>query len=54
MGLRRDPNSERSEALRFAALRALREIEEMDDRAAESLMTALMCAAWPTLWAQSQ
>jgi hypothetical protein len=37
-----------------AGAEALREIEERSKEETEALMSAVLCAAWPTLLAQNQ
>jgi hypothetical protein len=54
MSDRPEHDASQSELLRFAAVRAVGEIDAMDAPSMEALVTALMCAAWPTPQAQSQ
>jgi hypothetical protein len=40
--------------LASAGLSALREIEECDEEKADALLSAFLCAAWPSIIAQRQ
>lgn len=51
--MKREPDGEPSE-IALAGFNAIREIDQDDDRYAEALAEAFLCAAWPSLRAQNQ
>lgn len=51
--MKREPEPERRDVA-LAALDAVRTIDQRDEAHDEALVSAFLCAAWPTLQAQNQ